>query len=286
MKIIFTSDLHINQIEDHPLATYRNFLDRLYKESPDLIVLAGDIINRASYWPEFFSKYNKIVRNTKTMLLLGNHDFWDLENNRYRGYKANNWTREEIYTRIQEESDKKNIIFLEEEPQVIGRTLFCGTVGWYDYSAKLEEDNVEYLEKNKGLFNNDGNYMFSSISDIDYANLCKKRLFKNIKQHQKDVDHIVVFTHVPVFRDCVVPAPAGMNPYSWRRSNAYFFNFSLGDSLLKNKKVRLVASGHIHRKTEGVLNNGIKYLTCGSDYDRPEYSVINLDENTGQIDFI
>ncbi len=85
-KIIHFSDLHIRLYRDHDL--YRSILERSLEEwkehKPDRIVFTGDLVHSknqmtpelVSFVSWFLTECSKI---TKTILLIGNHDF--LENN-------------------------------------------------------------------------------------------------------------------------------------------------------------------------------------------------------------
>lgn len=276
MKILYTSDLHISAVPYYDNSRFRSFLlTKLMPYEPDYIILGGDICEKFEYTMQFFSLYRREIPNIKTALLTGNHDLWSYQRDT---------ERETIYNYIHKCCKEFNITFLEEEPIVHDKTLLCGTNAWYDYSAKPEEMNIEYLMLNKRAVNNDGTFIISNINDLDYAKQCQKKLFKNIKSY-KDIDNILVFTHVPVFKDCIIPTPYGQDDLRWRMGNSYFYNLTLGKQLLKNKKIKLVVSGHIHRYMSGTIDH-LSYVTCGSDYEKPEGILIDFSDSINSIDRI
>jgi UDP-2,3-diacylglucosamine pyrophosphatase LpxH len=273
MKIVYTSDLHI--IDDRSVSY--TVISKIAIERPDYVVLGGDLVDFHRDWDNFLKTFATILDHTKICILLGNHDLWSLGTDTLR-------EREDVYEHVYEKCQEYGITFLEEDPVIADKTLLCGSIAWYDYSVKPEATNKEFLIINKKRFNNDGNYIHSRYSDIEYSDICQKKLLKNIKKNQKLVDNIFVFTHVPILKECIVPAPPGHKQHEWDMSNCYFFNLSLGDKIKKIKKIKMIISGHIHRYTKGILPSGIHYATCGSDYQRPEILVINCFENDINIE--
>jgi len=274
MKIIYTSDLHIDAIPYYDHSRFRSFLYLIKAYEPDYIIFGGDNCERWEYTSQFFSLYRREIPNIKTALIPGNHDLWSYHKDT---------KREAIYDHIRKTCKEYDITFLEENPIVDGKILLCGTIGWYDYSAKPEAENTEFLIVNKGTMNNDGNYIISDIGDLEFAEQCKKRLLKNIRANQKNVSDILVFTHVPVLKETLAPPPYGKNAREWYMSNSYFYNFSIGKELLKNKKVKLIISGHVHRYMSGMSKN-VHYAVCGSDYGEPEALFIDYDDGFLNID--
>lgn len=271
MKIVFLSDLHIESLPRNEESHLFHLFHKIKRIKPDYIIFGGDIIDWHSCWPEFLSTYKRTFPDIKTGIILGNHDFWSFKTDPLQ-------TREDVYTYVFEVCKRFDVNFLEEQPIIHENKLLCGTSAWYDYSVKPESINKEFLIVNRGKYNNDGNYIVSPISDEEYSEQCNKRLFSAIKKNQKSVDHIFVFTHIPVFQECIVQAPVGYRQNEWEMSNCYFYNLTLGQKLSKNKKIRLVTSGHIHRYMHGMLECGIEYVTGGSDYFKPEILLINVND--------
>jgi len=146
-KIIHFSDLHIRLYRDHDL--YRSILERSLEEwkehKPDRIVFTGDLVHSknqmtpelVSFVSWFLTECSKI---TKTILLIGNHDFLE-----------NNTDRMDALSPIIQNLQNDNIVYYTE------RGVYNDeNINWCVYS--LKEHNLPPIierEKNKvniGLF--------------------------------------------------------------------------------------------------------------------------------------
>jgi len=76
MKILYTSDLHYG-FNDKTRDILIEFFKKVKDESPDIIILAGDII---SHEQRQFPKILKLIRESNPdipiLAVRGNHDFW------------------------------------------------------------------------------------------------------------------------------------------------------------------------------------------------------------------
>ncbi len=88
-KVVHFSDLHIRLFKDHELyrSIVQNMLDEFVELKPDRIVFTGDLVHSKNQMtPELIEMVswvlNECSKITKTVLIIGNHDF--LENNMSR----------------------------------------------------------------------------------------------------------------------------------------------------------------------------------------------------------
>jgi hypothetical protein len=130
----------------------------------------------------------------------------------------------------------------------LGSIGVCGTLGWYDYSARaphLPFAAADY-RRIKPLFNHDADYIDWPWSDRAMARYLQRGFARRLAALEQDaaVSQIVVATHMPIF-----PAALPDYPESERYSiqRAFLGNFTLGDLVSRTAKVTHVVSGHLHR---------------------------------------
>jgi 3',5'-cyclic AMP phosphodiesterase CpdA len=271
IRIAITSDLHLG-ITDW--GTLRDLAEIIANESPDLLILAGDIGEGVTR----FSSCLNIFKNLSCPIavLAGNHDVWSREGK----HSQDLW--DTLLPSIVRET---NYIWLEDSIWQQEGVAVVGSIAWYDYSAV---DPVFFgLEANlfatrKRFYNNDARYIDWAWSDQEFAKIVGDRLITRIQQLQDDpeIDTILVITHLPV---CETQMKRKPHEPQWGFSNAYFGNMTLGQRILAFSKVKVVISGHTHIAREGleshslVCNEQVLTYVLGSDYNQPTYRMIRID---------
>lgn len=269
MKIVFVSDTHISSPTSGRLWST---LERLAELEPDIVLWGGDLIDHVGGWETLLTECTSSLPDAHMLFLAGNHDLWmpyhpeavnssrvfDTELPELVKMYGHNWAEDST--------------FISDD----NRIAIVGTIGWYDYSVKdLTHTHYpnEYFASQKKNYNNDGNFVKfdEGVTDVSFSKNLLDNLKKRIKELPDAVKTIIIFTHVPVFSDCVVFKPWD---HRWTFGSSYFYNLTLGEELRGIKKLRLVLSGHTHCEkegmVEGVLGNKIKYIVSGSDYGKPQ----------------
>lgn len=287
MKILFLSDLHLKYVPTSLQSSIHLFFRRINVLQPDIVVLGGDNVEDIDSWNTFSTIYKYHFPVTKTFFITGNHEYYD-----YRRSKLYNINKQmglpliydstivplsSVHEKYFQLCLRHGFIFLERQPTVINDILICGNSAWYDYSNRPLETTEDEVQKAKEKFSNDGNMIIDNIGDLKFSKIQQDLLLKQIKNKEKEVKKIFVFTHIPVLNYVNNPDI----------SDSFFYNLTLGNKLVKIPKVRLIVSGHLHRRCEGVLEkkskknkitSKINHYVNGADYDRPEALLINYAE--------
>jgi predicted MPP superfamily phosphohydrolase len=267
MKLVHLSDLHTNSL---PYSTIRS----IQKIEPDVIVLGGDIATGEGgecSLESIFVEFRKLT-SIPILFIPGNHDLWSI----FWPPQINS-SDIAFYTDIPKLCKENNILYLETDSLIKDDWLLSGTIGWYDYSFKYHQYATmpdEYFYRSKRNYNNDGTYIKSAYNDVTFANKLKLDLMDRIKKQQRKVQHVAVFTHVPVFEECVTIQDA--SNHNWNFGSSYFYNLSLGKELKKVKKLKLVVSGHTHKGFEAKIDNRIEFYVNPSDYGMPKILAFDL----------
>jgi 3',5'-cyclic AMP phosphodiesterase CpdA len=226
-----------------------------------------------------FREFRRIYPNSEILVVPGNHDVWN--------YMFDSKSDTIFYDVLPNLCKDEGCIWLENENFVYENWLFSGSIMWYDYSSKKYapgEVSVmpdELFASRKGRYNNDGNYIDWEFTDKEFAKERLDNLLKRIKKglKQKDVEHLAVFTHVPVVKEAI----QWKSP-EWNFGSQYFYNLTAGDELLKIKELKLIGSGHTHHGIESWhRNDEVLNLVCPSDYGWPCAYILELHED-GTID--
>ena len=126
MKVVFTSDLHIDASVKHRDAV-NAIADAARKHGPDVVVFAGDAGNTIHALEETLSCFSRIA--ARKFFVPGNHDVWiETEDEVLID------SRVKYAERIPDACRKMGFHDLGQGPVVLGDVGFVGSLGWYDYS--------------------------------------------------------------------------------------------------------------------------------------------------------
>ncbi len=233
MKIVATADLHF-----HP--RWAKALTRLardiHDERPDCLIVAGDVGHPLHHFRQGLALFADIP--CPRLALAGNHDLWS----------SGDHTSETLWNGVlAEAAHQAGFAWLDGEVRRLGSLGLCGTLGWYDYSARdprLELADQDYYI-NKGMFNNDGNFVDWAWADQEFAAAVLAGFQERLAGLCQDpaIGQIVVATHVPPFEQNMVRKE---DDFAWTFGNAFFGNLTLGQAILSCPKVSHVISGHSH----------------------------------------
>lgn len=261
MRVVITADTHYML---HWQRVLEAFVAEIADLRPDCLIVAGDV----GEFVDGFDQMLGLLRMVECprLILAGNHDLWHEP-----GVSSEaRWT--EILPRLTAEH---GAIWLEDTCWVRNGLAVCGSIGWYDYSARdphIDMTDMDYY-LNKGDLMADGLRIDWDRTDIDFAEEVGAALEARLRVLDADpaVREILVVTHIPVFEEGMVRKPEDRY---WNIGNAYFGNLTLGRRIAAHRKVTRVVSGHTHvARTAQVSGSAgpIDMHVLGADYGQPKY---------------
>jgi predicted phosphohydrolase len=265
MRIIVTADLHYHPLWIHAL---ERMVRQVQDERPDCFILAGDVGHPLHNFERGLALFSGLT--CPRLALAGNHDLWS---GQYDSQSL--WDH-----KLEDAAREAGFVWLDRESFRLGSLGICGTLGWYDYSARepfLAVEDRDYFV-NKGMFNNDGNHVDWSHTDQEFAAQVVSEFSSRLAALCKDVtiSQVLVVTHVPPFKENLVHKPDSM---TWSFNNAFAGNLTLGRAIVRCSKVSHVVSGHTHNGGHWQIaapQGMIESCVVGSDYGQPAYVVLDF----------
>ena len=265
MRILITGDLHYQPTARQ---VYVDFAAWVTAQAPDCFVLAGDVGHPLRLFRRGLELFARLT--CPRLLIAGNHDLYHSEHD-----SRTLW--EDVLPRQAQEA---GYIWLETTPLLLGDVAVCGTLGWYDYSARaphLPFDDTDY-RRLKPLVNHDGDFVNWPWSDRAMSRYLLRRFTATLTalEHDPSVRQVLVVTHMPIFPAALPDYPESER-YSLQR--AFLGNFTLGEAVQKYSKVTHVVSGHLHRAGHWQVAGAkqpIDFQLIGSSRGRPGAVIIDL----------
>jgi predicted phosphodiesterase len=276
MKIAATGDIHYDLIRN-PAERDRflNFIRRLEKEEPDVLVLAGDTVGLGSSKLEECLNLFREVAPIR-LKVFGNHDYWSAEGDTFSHLEI-------LRSRIK----GCGFVLLEEKPVIVDGIGFAGNCLWYDYSFSPEEmpPRSSYEKKIFGghIIWNDVRFVRLGKSDMDYTSELNERLEGDIQRLEAKVEQIVAVTHHIGFIEMLTMREEFPG---WNFCNAFMGSKRLGEMLLNHPKVRYHICGHTHDQ-KVVRKRALVSINPGSTYDEKRFVslVIPEDGSNASLEF-
>jgi predicted MPP superfamily phosphohydrolase len=267
VRIIVAADLHVEVTGVEPI---RRLVAGMSRENPDLVVLAGDLGNPSWIFEQCLTCFLRV--GAPVAVVPGNHDIWS---------SAGESSHELYHDTLPAITRSMGFHWLEDEPLALEDGVgVCGSIGWYDYSARAPELNQsdEELLAMKPRFAMDAVKVNWDYTDQSFAAGCRDRITRQARALQDDrrIDRVLAITHVPVFDNQIDRRP---HMPAWSQGNAYFGHLTMGESLLPFGKITHVLSGHTHVGMNGLVerpNGAIATAVVSSDYGRPRWITIEL----------
>jgi len=144
VRVVQLSDLHIQKIDQRELAV----LDQVKRLTPDLLVLSGDVIDKADRLPELHA-FLAALEGIPTVAVLGNWEYWsgvDL------GALSQEYEHHGVRLLV---NDRTSYQVRQRGLQVVGIDDF--TAGQPDYGIfkdRIEEDIAVLVQHSPGYFSN------------------------------------------------------------------------------------------------------------------------------------
>jgi predicted phosphohydrolase len=267
MRVLVTADLHYKPSRR---ADYMAFAQWAAALAPDCFVLGGDVGHPLRLFRRGLQLFSRL--SCPKLLVAGNHDV----------YRSDYDSRTLWEAQLPAVAREEGFVWLEDTVWRFGAVAVCGTMAWYDYSARslhlpFASEDYPHLKK---LVNHDADYVDWPWSDRAMARFLGKRFAGRLAALQADptIDQVVVVTHVPIFAAALPPYPQS-EIYSLQR--AYLGNFTLGDLVLQHGKVTHVVSGHLHRAGHWQISRdgaqpAISFHVVGSEKGQPGAVLLTL----------
>lgn len=267
MRILVTADLHYQPSQRD---AYLDFARWVQAQAPDCFVLAGDVGHPLRLFRRGLQLFAGL--RCPKLLIAGNHDV----------YRSDHDSRTLWEAHLPTIARDEGFHWLEDASFRLGSTGICGTMGWYDYSARAGylPFAAEEYPRLKKLVNHDADYVDWPWSDRAMARFLGRRFAARLAALEQDptVHQVVVVTHMPIFPAALPDYPQS-ELYSLQR--AFLGNFTLGEVVRRHAKVTHVVSGHLHRHGAWQVtgaNGPIAFSVVGSQKGKPEAAIVELGE--------
>jgi predicted phosphohydrolase len=265
MRILVSGDLHY-QPATRP--AYVEFAAWVRDQAPDCFILAGDVGHPLRLFRRGLDLFAQLT--CPRLFIAGNHDLYCGEHD-----SRTLWERV-----LPEHVQQAGFVWLETTTIQLGDVGICGTLGWYDYSARapyLPFGAADYRHL-KPLLNHDADYIDWPWSDLAMARYLVRGFAGRLTALEQNptIRQIVVVTHMPIFPAALPDYPESER-YSLQR--AYLGNFTLGETVRRAAKVTHVVSGHLHRRGRWQVSDAtqiIDFRVIGSSRGRPDAVVIEI----------
>jgi predicted phosphohydrolase len=275
MRILVTADLHYAPSRR---ANYLAFARQVEEMAPDCFVLAGDVGHPLRLFRRGLQLFERLT--CPRLLIAGNHDVYRSAGS---AGEAADWDSRSLWeVQLPAIAREEGFIWLEDTVERLGSVAVCGTLGWYDYSARSPHlpFAVEDYPHLKQLVNHDADFIDWPWSDRAMARFLARRFSARLAALESDpgIEQIVVVTHVPIFPPALPPYPQS-EIYSLQR--AYLGNFTLGELVQGHAKVSHVVSGHLHRAGQWRIDRpggapDIQFHLVGSEKGRPSAVMLEV----------
>ena len=223
VTIGFASDLHF----DHHSGLLLRFVDRIREVSPDVLILAGDLVTGPGRLKAVLQPMTSVVSHV--CFLPGNHELWLA---RYHRHVDSMMLYKEI---LPTQTHIAGAFYLGLEPFYLGRLAIVGVTGWF-------EDFVSPQTPDRRMVR------FPDTSGpMDVVYWMAELLDRQLAMAEAYADSIIVVTHT-------LPFPSKLARFVDAKTAPYLGSEVLGEVILRHSKVVQVISGHIHIKYEGRLD--------------------------------
>ncbi|RQM98502.1 phosphohydrolase [Staphylococcus pettenkoferi] len=249
MKIGLIADLHVDRHNELTPNDYATVLSQSVRQHKvDLLIIAGDIANRADIVVDFIHRLEELT-NITIRFVPGNHDLWTSKDQP---------STAEILQRYREMDE-----CLVGSPYIINDAwAIVGNTGWYDYSYASSKFTQERLARGKfyGATWQDKERIDLPYKDLELA----ERAVEHTKEDLAKVGHrqIILVTHVVTHPQFVVPLPHRLFDFF----NAYLGTSKFAD-IYHHYPIRYSVMGHVHFRKR-LNDQGIEYICPCLGYRR------------------
>jgi predicted phosphohydrolase len=266
LRLAITADLHWGTHERGDEAS-RLMLEFLHDQSPDLLILAGDI-GAGHHFEECLKLFDDLA--CRKAAVPGNHDIWVTDGDA-RGDSL------QVYSEhLPKICEAHGFHYLDHGPLLIPEVdvAIVGSINWYDYSWSIDQLRTrihDWEERLRGKTfsrgrHNDARFIRWPLDDghftTDVVNTLSQHLLDSLAQARQ----AIVVTHHPPFYGLTFPRltpPVTVDGLLW---DAFSGNRRLETVLSQwNDRIAFAFCGHTHRARENKLG-GIRGYNIGGDY--------------------
>jgi predicted phosphohydrolase len=267
LRIALTADLHFGT---RHTAGHRATLDlvaRLAEQSPDLLILAGDI-GAGDDFERCLASFDQLP--CLKAAVPGNHDIW-VRSHDSRGDSL------DLYERVLPAICKEHgFQYLDQDPLLLPESdlAIVGSMNWYDYTwdsdllkAAAPDDWAERLASKRFTrgMHNDANFVRWPTNDVEFTKRIVDKLIADLDTALARVTKAMVVVHHPPIRGLLYPArePPPLDALLWR---AFSGNSRLELALTKRSQhIPFVFCGHTHTARTCEVD-GMRGINIGGDY--------------------
>jgi predicted phosphohydrolase len=279
MRIAVTADLHWGHNRGDEAT--RELAAHLWKDPPDVLVLAGDI-GVSDHFAGCLHLFAGLP--ARKCLVPGNHDIWVAEDDA-RGSSL------DVYRNLLPDlAAQHGFVYLDEEPLILSSSLaIAGTMNWYDYSWSLDKVKQEFPDWESRLAHklftrgrhNDARFVRWPTNDVDFTAEIVTRFERHLVEALHQSEQVIAITHHPAFYGLNFPRPGPPSPDGllW---DAFCGNTKI-EAVLERyaRKIPFLFCGHTHKERTNQLGP-IRGFNVGSDY--PFKRLLLLDWPAGTIE--
>lgn len=300
MKIYAISDIHADNGKYKQAYALPEILQDKIERDPEksILLFCGDIAQNMVV----FHRYLQLFQSIKIpkLYIAGNHDLW-VE-------KGNDSLVKYILT-IKEACQDTGFQYLDQEPYIVDKIGFFGNIGWYDYSFKCKttivptelklirgrtsryikwEELIDEDYESKTLLGelegnilkvtswNDGAFIRWSFSDKEFTQRCLFQTQKHLDQIRKKVNYLVFCSHHIHFQEAIFEKKI----IQWDFNNAFMGSKAIGNTVLREEKLKLILFGHSHESSPFLIENRIPAYNV-SFMPNMDFTCIQFDSKTG-----
>lgn len=302
MKIYAISDIHADNRKYQPSFELPRILEEKSKKDIEnsVLIICGDIAQNMVVFHRYLKLFQSV--DMPKLFISGNHDLW---------VEKGNDSLMKYLVSIKEACNDAGFHYLDHEPYILNKVGFVGNIGWYDYSFKckttfipeglkllknntsryiqweeLRDDDYEFKvllgELDGNLFKvtswNDKDFIHWSFSDKDFTRRCLFQIQKHLEMVRKKVKHIVFCSHHIHFQEGILQK----NKVQWDFNNAFMGSNEIGQTVLKEEKLRLVLFGHSHESGHFLIQGKIPAFNV-SFLPEKSFTCLNLNRNDGSV---
>jgi predicted phosphodiesterase len=258
LRLILTSDTHYGFYPSKTALILNKFVRKLAKENPDVVLHAGDWGSTKQKEVESCVKmFRRILPETPIVGVLGNHCYGSLD-------KVGILLSDTIHN-LKRVFDENNVIshFKQDNVEIFGYN------SWYKTNRPPSNDHrwIAPLTK-EDAEENFYDWIPLPISRNIHQYLLEKSYLncQDVCERLKasDAKHKVVVTHFESIEYRGDPFYDGMK-------GSY-----VEYEMLMEAGATIICYGHSHRVSDFINEKGVRVLNCGSDYNEPKFTVIEL----------
>lgn len=224
----------------------------------DVLVIAGDSSNRHEFTREIIAEAAEHYEHV--MFVDGNHDHYSNYQNKWSVMRDMEWFNSQFNTN---KKTVDNVTYLQGDfTHKVGRTLFIGENGWYNFSFSY---GLSFKEQRREWRDHSNDYVCIRYGKKNKPEMLAARQKDNLKAHviaaQDDdtIDEIVVVTHT-------LPIHTAFGSFGNPSHPFYALNGAYGNEFMKlvweadeAKKIKTWCFGHTHERRD-FFEHGIHFV--------------------------